>query len=126
MESTSTGRHFKETKSAHLGIKPSGGNPNALALHGGTPVRSKPFPGWPQTRQIDEDYILTSLRNHRWCQVDGEFIPKLENAWKERVGSRGCVMVPCGTHALHMSLELLDVGPGDEVIVSPFTFVATI
>jgi len=97
-----------------------------LALHGGTPVRSKAFPSWPQTGRIEEEYILKSLHNHRWCQHDGEFIPKLENAWKERVGSRGCVMTPCGTHALHMSLELLGVGPGDEVIVSPFTFVATI
>jgi dTDP-4-amino-4,6-dideoxygalactose transaminase len=35
-------------------------------------------------------------------------------------------MTPCGTHALHMSLELLGIGPGDEVIVSPFTYIATI
>jgi perosamine synthetase len=103
-----------------------GGGPNALALHGGTPVRSKPFPRWPQTGQADEDNILKSLRNHRWCTFDGEFIPKFENAWKERVGSHGCVMTPCGTHALHMALELLGVGPGDEVIVSPFTYIATI
>jgi perosamine synthetase len=104
----------------------AGGNPSALALHGGTPVRSKPFPDWPQTGQVDVDNILKSLRNHRWCPENGEFIPKFENAWKTRLGSRGCVMTPCGTHALHMSLELLGVGPGDEVIVSPFTFVATI
>ena len=104
----------------------AGGNPNALALHGGTPVRSEPFPGWPQTSQVDEDNILKSLRNHRWCTFDGEFIPKFEKAWAARVGSRGCVMTPCGTHALHMSLELLGVGPGDEVIVSPFTYIATI
>src|SRR5215831_389690 len=71
-----------------------GGNPNALALQGGTPVRSKPFPAWPQTAQVDEDYILKSLRNHRWCTFDGEFIPKFEEAWKERLGSRGCVMTP--------------------------------
>jgi dTDP-4-amino-4,6-dideoxygalactose transaminase len=104
----------------------TGGNPNALALLGGTPVRSTPFFGWPQTTQADEDNILKSLRSHRWCQNDGDFVPQFEKAWKERLGSRGCVMTPCGTHAIHMSLELLDVGPGDEVIVSPFTFVATI
>src|ERR1051326_3866804 len=83
----------------------AGGNPKALALHGGTPVRSKPFPGWPQTGQLDEDNILKSLRNHRWCTFDGEFIPKFEKAWRDRVGTRGCVMTPCGTHALHMSLR---------------------
>lgn len=102
------------------------GNPNSLALHGGTPVRAKSFSAWPQTNQVDEDNILKSLRNHRWCTFDGEFIPKFERAWKQKVGSSGCVMTPCGTHALHMALELLQVGPGDEVIVSPFTYIATI
>ncbi len=102
------------------------GNPNALALKGGIPVRSKPFPDWPQTQTIDEENILKSLRNRRWCTFDGEFIPRFEKAWAEKIGARGCVMTPCGTHALHMALEILGVGPGDEVIVSPFTYIATI
>jgi dTDP-4-amino-4,6-dideoxygalactose transaminase len=128
-----TRREFLERASAGVcaaGVSPrilrASGNPDALALHGGTPVRSEPFPGWPQTTEIDEQNILKSLRNHRWCTFDGEFIPKFEKAWAEKVGSRGCVMTPCGTHALHMALELLGVGPGDEVIVAPFTFIATI
>ena len=102
------------------------GNPHALALQGGTPVRSEPFPSWPQTHELDEANILKSLRNHRWCTFDGEFIPKFENAWAQKVGSRGCVMTPCGTHAIHLALELMGVGPGDEVLVSPFTYIATI
>lgn len=102
------------------------GNPNALALHGGTPVRTTPFPGWPQTAEVDEEYILKALRNHRWCTTDGEFIPKFETAWAGKVGSRGAVMTPCGTHALQLALEVLGVGPGDEVITSPYTYIATI
>ena len=102
------------------------GNPKALALHGGTPVRSTPFPDWPQTTEVDEQNILKSLRNHRWCTADGEFIPKFEKAWAGKVGSRGCVITPCGTHALQMALELLGVGPGDEVITSPYTYIATV
>ena len=102
------------------------GSPNALALHGGTPVRSTPFPDWPQTTEIDEQNILKSLRNHHWCTADGEFIPKFEKAWAGKVGSRGCVITPCGTHALQIALELLGVGPGDEVITSPYTYIATI
>ncbi len=128
-----TRRQFLKRTSAGLAVAsaaPLGavtsGNPNALALHGGTPVRSQPFPGWPQTTELDEENILKSLRNHRWCTFDGEFIPKFETAWAEKVGARGCVMTPCGTHALHMALELLGVGPGDEVVVSPFTYIATI
>lgn len=102
------------------------GNPNALAIKGGSPVRSAPFPDWPQTSEVDEQNILKSLRNHRWCTMDGEFIPKFEKAWAGKVGSRGCVITPCGTHALQMALELLGVGPGDEVITSPYTYIATV
>jgi dTDP-4-amino-4,6-dideoxygalactose transaminase len=102
------------------------GRPNNLALKGGTPVRSKAFPAWPQTNDLDEANILKSLRNHRWCTFDGEFIPKFEKAWAQRTGTRGSVMTPCGTHALHMAIELLGIGPGDEVLVSPYTYIATI
>jgi perosamine synthetase len=108
------------------GRSPVGGNPNALALKGGTPVRSQPYPGWPQTDQLDEEMILKALRNHRWCTYDGEFVPKFEKAWSAHVGARGCVMTPCGTHALHTALEVLGVGPGDEVLVCPFTYIATV
>jgi perosamine synthetase len=101
-------------------------NSNTLALKGGKPVRTHPFPSWPQTDRTDEENILTSLRNHRWCTFDGEFITKFEKAWTEKVGVRGCVMTPCGTHALHTALNVLDVGPGDEVIVAPFTYIATV
>ena len=75
---------------------------------------------------MDEENILKSLRNHRWCTLDGEFIPKFEKTWAEKLGVGGCVMTPCGTHALHMALELLGIGPGDEVLVSPYTYIATI
>ncbi len=101
-------------------------NPNTLALKGGTPVRTKAFPTWPQTNDRDEANILKSLRNHRWCTFDGEFIPKFEKAWAERLGAGGCVITPCGTHALHMALEVLAIGPGDEVLVSPYTYIATV
>jgi dTDP-4-amino-4,6-dideoxygalactose transaminase len=102
------------------------GNPNALALNGGTPVRTKAFPAWPQTNELDEANILKSLNNHHWCTFDGEFIPRFEKAWAARSGVEGCVITPCGTHALHMALEILGIGPGDEVLVSPYTYIATI
>ena len=129
-----TRREFMTTASAglaatSLAASPApavSGNPNALALKGGTPVRSKPYPSWPQTFELDEQNILKALRNHRWCTFDGEFIPRFEKAWAEELGVRGAVITPCGTHALHMALELLGVGPGDEVVVSPFTYIATV
>ena len=132
-KTTLSRREFLEKTSVGLavaGVVPRSvaiaGEPGALALNGGTPVRSTPFPQWPQTTEGDEQKILKSLRNHRWCTMDGEFIPQFEKAWAGKVGSRGCVMTPCGTHALQMALELLGVGPGDEVITSPYTYIATV
>ncbi len=128
-----TRRQFLEKTSAGLAVAsvvPLGAavsaNPNALALRGGTPVRTTPFPAWPQTGDLDEKNILKALRNHRWCTFDGEFIPMFEKAWAEKLGARGAVMTPCGTHALITALEVLGVGPGDEVLVAPFTYIATI
>ena len=99
---------------------------STLALKGGTPVRSKPFSVWPQTSNLDEANILKAIRNRRWCTYDGEFIPQFEKAWAEKIGVKGCVVTPCGTHALHTALEILGIGPGDEVLVSPYTYIATI
>jgi dTDP-4-amino-4,6-dideoxygalactose transaminase len=130
-----TRRQFLETTSAGVVAASAlprrapavSGNPNALALNGGTPVRTKPYPTWPQTAEVDEEYIIKSVRSHKWCTLDkGNFIPQFEQAWKERTGAAGCVMTPCGTHALQMALELLDIGPGDEVLVSPYTYIATV
>jgi len=74
-------------------------NPNALALNGGAPVRTKAFPSWPQTEDLDEANILRSLRNHRWCTFDGEFIPKFEKAWAEKLGARRAREPDRGGHA---------------------------
>ncbi len=131
---TLTRREFLEKSSAGLAaasLAPRApavsGNPNALALHGGTPVRTKPFTEWPQTFELDEANILKSLRSHRWCTYDkGNFIPEFEKAWAKELGVGGCVTTPCGTHALHTALELVGVSPGDEVLVAPYTYIATI
>ena len=102
-----------------------GGNPNALALRGGTPVRTSPFPSWPLAEAIDHEYVSKAIRNQRWCSYDGEFTPKFERAFAKAMGSHGCVMTTGGTHTINMSLELLGIGPGDEVLISPWTAVAT-
>ena len=40
-------------------------------------------------------------------------------------GVRHCVSLNTGTSALHLALRCLNIGPGDEVITTPFTFIAT-
>jgi len=55
----------------------------------------------------------------------GPKVEEFEKAFAEFVGSRHCVAVNSGTSALHLALLAADVGPGDEVLTVPMTFIAT-
>ncbi len=55
----------------------------------------------------------------------GPKVEEFENAVASYVGSKYAVVVSSGTAALHCVMNVLDVGPGDEVIVPPITFVAS-
>jgi dTDP-4-amino-4,6-dideoxygalactose transaminase len=57
--------------------------------------------------------------------INGPNVRLLETEIAEYVGTRCAVGLNSGTDALHLALRALDVGPGDEVITTPFTFVAT-
>src|SRR5690606_33686714 len=94
------------------------------ALLGGTPVRTTPFPSWPvsdttETTSLGE--VVTSGRWNRHRQVEA-----FEQAYASLTGARHCLAVANGTSALLTALGALDVGPGDEVILSPYTFIATV
>jgi len=57
--------------------------------------------------------------------IMGPEVKELEQALARRVGARHCITVASGTEALLIALMALDLRPGDEVITTPFTFVAT-
>jgi perosamine synthetase len=116
---------------AAIGIGPSQRSASAredgpLAILGGKPVRDRPFPDWPVVGEIEEKAWMEVLRKGRWCRLAGDFANQFEAAWARTLGAKHCLVVANGTSALITSLAALGVGPGDEVIVPPYTFVATV
>jgi perosamine synthetase len=94
------------------------------ALLGGTPVRRTPFPSWPVADAREEDALVRVIRSRKWFR--GENVAAFEAGYAKLTGARHCLATANGTSALITSLGALGLGPGDEVIVPPYTFVATI
>ena len=103
---------------ARLGDKP--------ALLGGQPIRRKPFPRWPVVRKNDEKSWTAVLRSLKWNRSRGESVNEFERAWAQTLGAKYCLATNGGTTALWTAMNALEVGPKDEVLVPPYTFIATI
>src|SRR5205085_2628096 len=67
--------------------------------------------------------IARTLENCSFCL--GPDVAKFEEEFARYIGANHCIAMNSGTSALHIAMLLLNVGPGDEVITTPFTFVAT-
>jgi dTDP-4-amino-4,6-dideoxygalactose transaminase len=96
------------------------------ALLGGPPVRAAAFPSWPVFDALEENALLDVLRGRKWYRGDGKTVTRFEQAYAQLTGARHCIATANGTSALVASLAALDVSPGDEVILPPYTFVATL
>lgn len=78
----------------------------------------------PLIGEMEEKLVLEVLRSGHLVQ--GPMVEAFEEAIRDVVGTRNAVAVNNGTSALIASLLAYGIGPGDEVITSPFTFVATL
>ena len=77
----------------------------------------------PWIDERDEELVLETLRSG-WLSL-GPTGPRFEELVAESVDARYCAGVSSGTAGLHLAMVLAGVGPGDEVITSPFSFVAS-
>ncbi len=103
----------------------SAGAASKLAVKGGTPVRTKGFGGWPiWDKEHDEERVLSVLRSGVWSR--SKVVTEFEQKWAEMLGAKRCLATTNGTNALLMALNALDIGAGDEVLVGPYTFVASV
>ncbi len=96
------------------------------AILGGTPViSSSSWPSWPiWNPETDEKRLLEVIRSGVWSRAD--VVDEFEKRWAEALGAKRCLSVVNGTNALNTALAQLEVGWGDEVLVTPYTFIASV
>jgi dTDP-4-amino-4,6-dideoxygalactose transaminase len=98
-----------------------------LALHGGTPVRTEPWPSWPPPMdEAQRKLVADVLDSGRWGATQGGTVcADLTRAFARLSGVEYGVAVGNATLGLFAAFRGLGVGPGDEVIVPGYTFVAS-
>lgn len=98
--------------------------PGRLAIDGGTPVRSTFLPyAHQQIDEVDIAAVAAVLRSD-WLTT-GPRIPEFERGLCAATGARHAVAFSSGTAALHGATAAAGLGPGDEAVTTPMTFVAT-
>ena len=109
-----------------LGAAKGSGGAEKPALLGGPKIRSEKFPSWPVSGELEERALIETLRSGRWYRGNGQQTKRFEDAYRQLTGARHCLATANGTSALCVSLNALGIEPGDEVVVPPYTFIATI
>jgi dTDP-4-amino-4,6-dideoxygalactose transaminase len=105
-----------------------------LALLGGTPVRTRPFPDYVTIGEEEKRAVMSVLDSTVLSRFLGTWSPDfyggpkvqtLERAWEDYFGVRHAVSVNSATSGLYAAVGAAGIGPGDEVIVSPYTMTAS-
>ena len=100
--------------------------PSPLAIEGGSPVRTEPFPQWPIYGEEEIELIAQILRSGNTHFVRSSVSKDFEERFAEWNGVKHAICCNSGTSAIHMALAAAGIGPGDEVIVPPRTFIGTV
>ncbi len=96
------------------------------ALLGGVPVRTRPFPPWPVFDEREERNLLDVLRSREWgTHGGGRLLPEFEQKFAAYQHAAHAVAVANGSVALETAFFAAGFQPGDEVITTPYTFIAT-
>jgi len=79
----------------------------------------------PSIGEREREYVLDCV-DSGWVSSRGDYIDRFESTFANYLGVDFATSVSNGTVALHLALATLDIGPGDEVIVPTFTYVASV
>jgi dTDP-4-amino-4,6-dideoxygalactose transaminase len=109
-----------------------------LALKGGDPIRRRPFPAWPEVDAADEEAVAQVVRSGRWWMYSyaagelasdpaqgGSRVEAFERAFAKFQGVKHCLATSSGSGALEIACRAVGLQPGDEVITTPYTFIAS-
>ncbi len=105
-----------------------------LAINGAAPVRTRPFPahvtiGEEEKRAVsqvmDSGVLSRFLGAYHEDFLGGPEVRANEAAWAQRFGSQHAISVNSNTSGLYCALGAVGIGPGDEVIVSPYSMSAS-
>lgn len=98
---------------------------STLAMLGGKAVRrpDQNWPAWPQYDQREEKALLEVLHRDSW--LFGPKVQEFEAAYAAFQGADHCISCNSGTAAAEIILQAMGIGAGDEVLVPPYTFIAT-
>ena len=84
----------------------------------------RPFRSWPHFRAADEQAVLPVLRSGVWSRA--KVVDEAERRFARLMGAEHCLATCNGTNAIITSIRALGIGAGDEVITTPYTFVASV
>ncbi len=96
-----------------------------LAILGGAPAKTKPFPLWPIYDELERQALNEVLESRVWWRTPGTKTLAFERQFAAYHQAKHGIAVTNGTHAIEVALAAIGVEPGDEVIVPNSTFVAT-
>ncbi len=98
---------------------------STLAVLGGAPVRTRPFPAWPIFDATDEARVLAALRSGKWGRLQGAQVAEFEQRFAAMHGCAHAIAVVNGTVSLRIALMAAGLQAEDEVIVPTYTFLST-
>ena len=96
-----------------------------LAINGGSKAVKKSFIGWPNFNEKSIKAVEEVLRSGKVNYWTGPRGMEFEKKFAEWQGSKYAINVATGTAALHVGMTAMGIGPGDEVIVPSYTFIAS-
>jgi dTDP-4-amino-4,6-dideoxygalactose transaminase len=99
---------------------------SVLAVQGGQKtVPDGAIKPWPWINDQDRKAVMNALENATPWRYPLPSVTALEREWAQYVGVKHCLAANSGTASLHMAVAAAEIGPGDEVLVPAFTFLAS-